>query len=270
MRLSIDHLTTYRYAEMASRSTQYIRLTPQSDGRQRILDWHLEMPGQARQCRDGLGNLLHVLTLDNPHREISIRAWGEVEIDTAGEPTRQSGLTPLIFLRHTRLTRPNREIEDFARQHGGCSAAALEKLMQALREAMPYRPGATKVSSTAAEAFAQGEGVCQDHTHVFLACARLLGMPARYVSGYLHTDDAGHVASHAWAEVWVDDSWLPFDVTNADANADSHLRLAVGVDYLDACPIRGVRFGGGAESMDARALVARGEEDHSSFLGSNE
>ncbi len=264
MRLSIDHLTTYRYSELASRSIQYIRLTPQSDGRQRILDWQLEMPGSARPCRDGLGNVLHVLTLDRPHREISIRAWGEVEIDASAEPVLEESLTPMIYLRHSHLTRPNQEILAFARQYGGRDRSALEALMAALREAMPYRPGATHVGSTAAEAFAQGEGVCQDHTHVFLACARSLGLPARYVSGYLHTDDVGHVASHAWAEVWLDGEWLQFDITN-NAGAESHLRLAVGVDYLDACPIRGVRFGGGSESMDALALVARGEEDHSVF-----
>lgn len=265
MRLSIDHLTTYRYAEQASRSTQYIRLTPQNDVRQRILDWHLEMPSVARACRDGFGNLLHVLTLDRPHSEISIRAWGEVEIDAGGAPVRDTGLTPLIYLRYSRLTRPNAEIADFARRHGDTTLRGLERMMEALLEVMPYQPGATHVASTAAEAFAQSEGVCQDHTHVFLAAARFLGMPARYVSGYLYTDDAGHVSSHAWAEVWLDGEWLPWDVTNATRETGGHLCLAVGVDYLDACPIRGVRIGGGAESMDARALVARREEDLSSF-----
>jgi transglutaminase-like putative cysteine protease len=97
--------------------------------------------------------------------------------------------------------------------------------------------------------------VCQDHTHVFLACCRALGLPARYVSGYLYSQDSEHVASHAWAEVWQDGSWHTFDVTNQTRLPRHHLKLAVGLDYMDACPVRGVRFGGGIESLKAVAEV---------------
>jgi transglutaminase-like putative cysteine protease len=100
-------------------------------------------------------------------------------------------------------------------------------------------------------------GVCQDHTHAFLACARSLGIPARYVSGYLCTEDASHLASHAWAEAWLDDAWYSFDVTNELARPERHLKLAVGLDYLDACPVRGMRRGSGlGEQMHARVVVA--------------
>ena len=101
-----------------------------------------------------------------------------------------------------------------------------------------------------------GAGVCQDHTHAFLACARSLGIPARYVSGYLCTEDASHLASHAWAEAWLDDGWYSFDVTNRLARPERHLKLAVGLDYLDACPVRGMRRGGGGEQMHAKVRVA--------------
>ena len=127
--------------------------------------------------------------------------------------------------------------------------------MQAILEKMPYTPGATDVSFSADEALAARNGVCQDHTHVFLACCRSVGIPARYVSGYLYTPDSAHVAMHAWAEAWLNDRWNTFDITNNTCSPNQHLKLAVGMDYLDACPIRGVRFGGGSEAMLAKAAV---------------
>lgn len=131
----------------------------------------------------------------------------------------------------------------------------LENLMGDLLLRMPYTPGSTLVTDSAAEAFAAGSGVCQDHTHVFLSCCRSLNIPARYVSGYLHSKDSAHVATHAWAEVWVEDRWHCFDITNNTRIPDQHLKLAVGIDYLDACPVRGLRIGGGYEDMCAIAAV---------------
>ena len=91
--------------------------------------------------------------------------------------------------------------------------------------------------------------------NAFLACARSLQVPARYVSGYLFSEDAGHLASHAWVEAWLDGAWYSFDVTNGLSRPERHLKLAVGLDYLDACPVRGMRRGGGGEQMHARVLV---------------
>lgn len=112
------------------------------------------------------------------------------------------------------------------------------------------------VETSAAEAFAGRQGVCQDHAHAFLASTRSLGIPARYVSGYLYTDSSDHLASHAWAEAWLDDAWYSFDVTNCLAKPERHLKLAVGLDYLDACPVRGMRRGGGIEQMYAHVEVS--------------
>ncbi|NQD94490.1 transglutaminase family protein, partial [Pseudomonas sp. CrR25] len=109
--------------------------------------------------------------------------------------------------------------------------------------------------TSAAEAFAGRQGVCQDHAHAFLACARSLGIPARYVSGYLYAGNSEHLASHAWAEAWLDGAWYSFDVTNCLARPERHLKLAVGLDYLDACPVRGMRRGGGSEQMHAQVEV---------------
>jgi transglutaminase-like putative cysteine protease len=131
---------------------------------------------------------------------------------------------------------------------------ALIDLMHGLNQHMTYTPGATEVDTSAAEAFA-GRRVCQDHTHAFLACARSLGIPSRYVSGYLYSDSE-HLASHAWAEAWLDDAWYSFDVTNELARPERHLKLAVGLDYLDACPVRGMRRRG-CEQMHAKVLCRR-------------
>ncbi|MNG11944.1 Transglutaminase-like superfamily protein [compost metagenome] len=127
--------------------------------------------------------------------------------------------------------------------------------MHGLNQHMIYTPGTTEVETSAAQAFAGRSGVCQDHTHAFLACARSLGVPARYVSGYLFSEASEHLASHAWAEAWLDDAWYSFDVTNQLARPERHLKLAVGLDYLDACPVRGMRRGGGCEQMHAKLVV---------------
>ena len=258
MRLSIEHLTTYRYDEEARHSTQYVRLTPRSSPRQRIIDWQLEMPQTPLVSSDGFGNILHVLTLDQPHSSIAILARGEVEILDEDREDDDSGLSPLVYRRFTRLTRPSSAIRDFVAEHvAATDTATLERLMPALLERMSYTPGATHAGSSAGEAFAGGQGVCQDHTHVFIACARLIGLPARYVSGYLYSEDHEHVASHAWAEVWYEGTWHSFDVVNQMRQPRHHLKLAVGLDYLDACPVRGVRYGGGSEAMHASAIVER-------------
>lgn len=266
MKLVIDHLTRYGYEEEVKFSTQYLRLTPRSTARQSIMTWSLTLPdGSAVATTDAWGNVLHVLTLDNPHREIAIRATGEVEIadgavDDAGEE--DETLPPLVFLRVTPLTRADADIRAFARRYfrPGAAEESLNALMAGLREKMPYSPGATAVQDSAADAFARGKGVCQDHTHVFLACCRALAIPARYVSGYVYSDNTQHVAMHAWAEAWLDGRWRAFDITNNTRNLAQHLRLAIGLDYLDACPVRGTRLGGGGEIMLTHAEVREVEQ----------
>jgi len=190
MKLSIRHDTTYSYTDEVCTSIQFLRLTPQNSLRQQILQWHLELPRRVRAQRDPYGNILHVMTLDEPHGAIVLSAFGEVQIDPLREVEGDSQ-SPLPFLRSSHLSKADPALSDFARQHCGerRDRAALIELMQALAEHMPYSPGATGVGSTGAQAFAGGAGVCQDHTHAFLACARSLGIPARYVSGYLCTED---------------------------------------------------------------------------------
>ncbi|WP_236247851.1 transglutaminase family protein [Pseudomonas mosselii] len=257
MRLSIRHDTTYHYSDDVCMSIQLLRLTPQSSERQRVLQWQLELPRPVGSQLDPYGNVLHVLTLDEPHGALMLSAHGEVEIDQTLEVEHDSR-SALPFLRSSKLSNPDEALRDFAVRHCGArrDRTALIELMNGLADHMAYRPGSTAVDTVAAEAFANRAGVCQDHTHAFLACARSLGVPARYVSGYLCTEDENHLASHAWAEAWLDDGWYSFDVTNRLARPERHLKLAVGHDYLDACPVRGMRRGGGTESMHAQVLVS--------------
>ncbi|HEY0286357.1 MAG TPA: transglutaminase family protein [Pseudomonas sp.] len=257
MRLSISHETTYHYEDQVRASIQYLRLTPHDSERQQVLSWQLTLPRPVRAQIDPFGNILHVLTLDEPHEAIVIGARGQVEIDEKREAEHETQ-SALPFLRFTRLTEADEAIRSFAARQ--CSKrtdrTALIDLMHALHQHMTYTPGATEVDTSAAQAFANGAGVCQDHTHAFLACARSLGVPARYVSGYLYSGNSEHLASHAWAEAWIDDAWYSFDVTNQLSIPERHLKLAVGLDYLDACPVRGMRRGGGCEQMHAKVVVA--------------
>jgi transglutaminase-like putative cysteine protease len=260
MRISIDHVTHYRYERPVRYSTQYLRLVPQSSARQRVLEWRLDTPSTPLELRDGYGNILHVLTIDKPVSEIVIRSSGAVETSTVvDEPNDEPKLSPLLFLRQTALTRPDEAICVFAERYRRRAGmlSGLRDLASGVLAKLPFQPGVTAVQSTAAEAFKHANGVCQDHAHVFIACCRHLGVPARYVSGYIYS--AGHaeaaVASHAWVEAWVVDRWRSFDITNARPAGQHHIRLAIGADYLEASPVRGVRSGGGEEHLTATALV---------------
>ncbi|GKW16737.1 transglutaminase [Pectobacterium actinidiae] len=260
MKLTVNHLTHYRYDEEVKFSTQYLRLTPQDSAHQRIREWKLTLPVPAVQTTDAYGNVLHVLTLDHPHHDITIHAEGIVDIidsEEGEDSSVQGDLSPLVFLRMTPLTEADSNIRAFAQRYYRQDAPeeSLNTLMAELQLKMPYTPGATQVQDSAAAVFAMQKGVCQDHTHVFLACCRSLSIPARYVSGYVYSQDTKHVAMHAWAEVWLNGKWQGFDITNSTRQLHQHLWLAVGMDYMDACPVRGTRLGGGCEEMFSEAEV---------------
>lgn len=282
MHLHISHETVYDYDAPVARSTQYLRLTPRAGRGLRVLHWHLELPAPASACKDAFGNTMHVLSLDGPRRDIVLRAVGEVDTsDAPPTPDPEDELPAPLFLRDSPLTRADDQLRQFAASFADAATAdahgALLALMAALGERMPYVRGYTDAATPAAQAFATGHGVCQDHAQVFVCCARLLGLPARYVSGYLATDFE-HVASHAWAEVRLPDAaptaadgrdashgmaggWLGYDISNQCLADGRYVKLAIGADYLDACPVRGVRTGGGLETMRAEVLVKPGTSD---------
>ena len=264
MQLHIRHETLYRYGEPVKRSVQNLRLTPRREPIQRALSWDIDAPGRQHAQIDAYGNVVHLLTLDEPHREIHIIVNGVVETsDTEGVVLANEGkLSPLTYIAETALTRPDEALARFASERvvlSGDRQSALLELANAVCEAIQYEKGATDVRESAARAFARGKGVCQDHAHVFIACCRSAGIPARYVSGYLYAGKDAEVASHAWVDVWLGHEhggWTSIDVTHRSLAGGRHCRLAVGRDYLDACPVRGVRRGGGAEEMHVAVSVA--------------
>jgi len=265
MLLHIEHETVYRYDRPVNHSVQSLRLTPRTEAGQRVLNWHLQTPGQKSQQIDAHGNVMHLLTIDEPHVEIRIHVTGTVETESVVDaaPSNRGRLSPLVYLPETALTRADDELQLFVKRFG---KRPLERddilaLATAIREHVEYVPGSTDVSDTAASAFSLRRGVCQDHAHIMLACCRGLGIPARYVSGYLLTERDDHIASHAWVDVWLNEPqrWFAVDVTNGVPGGPHHCRLAVGRDYLDACPVRGVRRGGGAETMVATVAVSSDE-----------
>jgi transglutaminase-like putative cysteine protease len=264
MRLRITHETHYRFDEPARHSIQYLRLTPRPDPSQVLLSWTVTSEGKLTPWTDGFGNLAHVSVQDGRHEEVAVVVRGEVQtVDTAGVLPADDGLPPLMFLRETRLTRTSEAIEAFARPFAEQTReegaiAALHGVMWALHDRIGYEPGVTDVETTASEAFDRGHGVCQDHAHLFIACCRVLERPARYVSGYVASGpgDTARVATHAWAEAFVDDlGWVSFDAANNLCATDAYVRLAVALDYEGACPIRGLRRGGGIEEMAVRVQV---------------
>ena len=260
MKIRVDHTTHYAYDAPVRHSAQYLRLVPAASARQRVIEWRLETPGTPLEMRDGYGNILHLLTIERPTSEIRIRSTGVVETTAAiDEASDEIKLSPIVFLRQSPLALADAAIAEFAerfRRRSG-TLSGLRDLAAAVLSRVPFQAGVTGPHSTAQEAFHSENGVCKDHTHVFIACSRYLGIPARYVSGYIYEPRVAEsqAAGHAWAEAWVVDRWRSFDVTNGGPAGEHHIRLAVGPDYLDACPVRGVRSGGGEEKMTATTTV---------------
>jgi transglutaminase-like putative cysteine protease len=263
MQLHIRHETVYRYGEPVKRSVQNLRLTPRPDPVQRVLNWRIAAPGRQSAQIDAYGNVVHLLTLDEPHREIRINVSGVVETqEEAALVPAEGRLSPLAYLAPTPLTRADEAIVDFSQarapKNGADQRSVLSKLAAEVAGRVAYQQGATDVNESAASAFARGRGVCQDQAHVFIACCRSAGIPARYVSGYYYTGKDGDIASHAWVDAWLgrEQCWMSIDVTHGTTAGARHCRLAVGRDYLDACPVRGVRRGGGTEQMEVVVRVA--------------
>ncbi len=263
MLLHVRHETVYSYAEAVRYTIQALRLTPRREARQRVVSWSIQAPGRRIEQVDAHGNMVHYLTVESPHRELRLLVNGVVETDeTDGQPNSDAlQLSPLAYRTASSLTATDAALAAFAADaFAGSDDLRLRLLRgaQAVAAAVAWRPGSMQASDTAISAFQHREGLCQDQAHVFIACCRALGLSARYVSGYLYAGAEGSVASHAWAEVWLDSlgHWYGVDITHARPVAGQHCRLAVGRDYLDAAPVRGMRRGGGQERMQVTVLVS--------------
>lgn len=266
MQLHIRHETHYVYESSVSYSIQALKLTPRAEPGQRVLNWKVSAPGERIEQVDPYGNVTHIVTVEFPHRELRIVVEGTAEIGQGASAVidEPAGLSPMAFLSPTGLTRPDTALRDLADHYLGRHPPTRHSLLDLVRgicHRVAYEPGTTDVTHSAAEVLELGSGVCQDQAHVLIACCRAAGIPARYVSGYFYAGDAGGVASHAWADVWLgpDEGWCSLDVTHAEQAGGRHCRLAVGRDYLDAAPVRGVRRGGGHESMAVAVRVCSGQ-----------
>lgn len=266
MRLGIHHETAYTYEVPATRAIQTVRLTPRGHDGQFVVNWRIDVDHDCRldHTTDAFGNVVHNFTLEGPLDGFTIVAHGDVEtIDTNGVVSGQvERFPPVVFLRDTRATAPNPALGAFAEAIGDGAGsdgiALMHALMDGIRQHMRFDVDATDSGTSAIEAFTHGHGVCQDFAHVFIAAARRLGVPARYVSGYmLRIDDINEQsAGHAWAEVLIDDlGWVGFDPANGISSTDAYVRVAVGLDYLDAAPVRGVRYGGSGEHLAVKVSI---------------
>jgi transglutaminase-like putative cysteine protease len=264
MRLQIRHETTYNYDTPALSVTQVLRLTPRGHDGQFVVDWRVEVDHDChlRQATDAFGNIVHSFALSGPVSSLTVTALGEIETeDTHGVVRGEVERFPsTIFLRETALTRSSGDLRQFAEDITAGETdklSLLHALNNAIHNRMRFDTGRTDASTPAMEAFAAGHGVCQDYAHIFIAAARHLGLPARYAGGYLfHADMAEQKAGHGWVEALVEDlGWVAFDPANGISATDAYARVAVGLDYLGAAPIRGARHGGSEETLDVRIRV---------------
>jgi transglutaminase-like putative cysteine protease len=263
MQLAIRHETVYRYTAPLTYTIQQLRLTPRVEPHQRVLTWQINTPGRRNEFLDAFGNVSHMLTISGTHDEVRIVASGTVNVINLdrGRLADIGTLSPLVFTVPTPLAEPDAAITEFARHYlkPNPNGRELLALAEAIQGTVSYQSGATAVTTPASDALRLGQGVCQDHAHLFLACCHVYGIPARYVSGYIDPGDSAHAESHAWIDAWVDESdfsgWISIDVTHARHADESHCRLAIGRDYESAAPVRGVRRGGGIESLSVEVDV---------------
>ena len=266
MRIRISHQTVYRYGTPATGVIQTLRLTPRNHDGQYILDWRIDISEDCRldHHEDAFGNITQTFAADGPIGELTVRVDGEVDTQDTSGIVRGAieRFPPSLFLRETALTKPDAAIADFARdQHGAAGGETLKflhLLLERLHTDVICDGRSTQPATTAAEAFALRRGVCQDLAHIFITAARQMGVPGRYVRGYIHRTDGvtAQEAGHAWAEAFVPDiGWIGFDPGNGICPTDTHVRVAVGLDHLGAAPVRGSRYGGGSEGLAVTVLV---------------
>lgn len=264
MRLTISHETHYQFDAPASYGLQQLRKTPQDGPGQVIQSWTTDIQGGTSQCqfKDQHGNQVTLVSLNPGVREITIRSEGEVDIsDISGVIGRHRETAPLWYYhRQTRLTQPGPVMRKLARADGEADmsdVSRLHALMTRVADEVRYEVGSTHAHTSGEEAAADGTGVCQDQAHVMIGAARLLGYPARYVSGYLLMPERNEQdASHAWAEIHVDGlGWVGFDPANRKSPDDHYVRIAVGLDYSEAAPVSGLTFGEHNELMKVSLLV---------------
>ena len=261
MKLEIVHSTRYRYSAPIAETVMEVRLRPMDGNGQRCVDFRLELSHgvDSRTYVDGYGNHVQYFNLVRPHSGLSVVSRSLVE--TGLEPDTDPG-EDLVqdFLRFRSPVTEVEGVRELARRHPiadpaspAAIEAALDELTQTISREFAYETSVTNVYSAVDDVLALKAGVCQDFAHLFIAVARTMGVPARYVSGYIHLPKWGkraQTASHAWAEAWIAGrGWVGFDATHPVRTTPHHVRLAVGRDYTDAAPTRGVYVGSANSAM---------------------
>lgn len=262
MRLKVSHRTHYSFLTPPAYGLQQLRLTPKSNLSQVVLEWSLQIEGAKIQTtfEDEHRNATHLISLNQHIRELVITSNGTVDLsDRGGVMGKHVGFTPLwLFKSATPLTQAGPRIEGLSQSlPPNPEIADFHSLSRLILEHVAYLPGTTLTTTTAEQAVLSKAGVCQDHAHILIACARHAGHPARYVSGYLMMNDrVQQDATHAWAEVWIEGlGWVGFDVSNSISPDMRYVRLATGLDYSQASPISGLTIGGSGESISVDVQV---------------
>ena len=277
-RYEINHVSRYLYASPARGCMMSLCLRPRGEPAQRLLEFGIETNpiSSMNSETDCFGNTKHVLNIHREHEALEIVARSSIEITAAEPPSGSPGadsweeirswrdsFTYWDFMHATTLTRPSARLKEFVDRMGiraaGDPLEALTGLSDALHLGFEYVPGSTSAASPIDHVLETGRGVCQDYAHVMLAIARSWGVPSRYVSGYVPVDADGlalESASHAWVECLLPDiGWTGFDPTNGYQPGESHVRIAVGRDYWDVAPTRGVLLGGGGSRLEVEVQM---------------
>jgi transglutaminase-like putative cysteine protease len=262
MRLSIDHRTTYRFTAPQDRLVQRLRMTPENTHDQTVASWHIAVDCDARmrRHRDGFGNCTTMLYCEGPLDRIEITVAGEVvtsHSDGVLHGTHEP-LPPALFLRATPLTEPDATIADFAREQADDrTIRTLHRLNRAVRDRRRIDRGRPAAGRTAAAAFGADIATPRDLAHIFIAAARSLGIPARYVGGYCDLEGDHRPTPHGWADAHVEGlGWVGFDPTLGVSPEEHHVRVAVGLDATGAAPVSGSRLGEGDERLEVEVTVA--------------
>jgi transglutaminase-like putative cysteine protease len=266
MRIHIAHSSVCRYDPPATGAIQVLRLTPRNHEGQYVVRWRIDVAPDARLAahEDAFGNITHVFTADGPLPELRIEVDGVVETQNTDGMVRGTveRFPPSLFLRGTALTQADAAIAEFAQAvraaSGGEILAELHALLGRLHTEIVYDPDPAHSAANAAEAFALQCGGAVDLSHIFIGAAHSLGIPARFVAGYFRTEGCVEQAGHSWAEAHVGSlGWVGFDPANGFCPTDAHVRVAVGLDALSAAPLRGMRYGVGAETLEVAIEVGQ-------------
>jgi transglutaminase-like putative cysteine protease len=265
MWLILEHVTRFAYDAPISEAYTEIRLKPAHDEGQRCSSFALTTEPrnlQVDEYRDRFGNTVHHFDVLEPHDRVAVTVRSEVFTSAASTGSHAlSEVDRWDFLRRTHYVPLDGAIGELAASSASDAPPTLDAakhLMHVVRESMTYERGSTNVHTRADEALVEGRGVCQDFAHVLLGVCRTRGIPARYVSGYLFDPehDEEHGASHAWVDVYDDErGWTSLDPTHDTEQTERYVRLAVGRDYADVPPTRGVYKGHATEALEVSVRI---------------